>query len=140
VLGGEVVEGEQHVAILGQALDRLVVFRAVDFCERIEGGLGVLPGLGHPDVLKHSLGFALQTLRQPVEDVGGLVHPAALLARLGPHLGKRLPETERTVGDREFWPHRESAPFEIEQELLPRLRALPLKNGRPRTTGAMDGD
>ena len=28
VLGGEVVEGEQRVAILGQALDRLVVFDA----------------------------------------------------------------------------------------------------------------
>ncbi len=124
VLGGEVVEGEQHVAILGQALDRLVVFRAVGFRERIEGGLGVLPGLGHPDVLKRSLGFALQTLRQSVEDVGCLVHPAALLARLGPDLGKRLPEAERTVGDREFRSHRKSTSLEIEQEFLPGLRAL----------------
>ena len=70
------------------------------------------------------LGFALQTLRQPVEDVGSLVHPTALLARLGPDLGKRLPESERTVGDREFWPYRKSAPLEIEQEFFPRLRAL----------------
>jgi hypothetical protein len=29
MLGREVVEGEQLVAILGQAVDRLVVFRAV---------------------------------------------------------------------------------------------------------------
>src|SRR5436853_1516421 len=28
VLGGKIVEGEQHVAILGQTCDRLVVFRA----------------------------------------------------------------------------------------------------------------
>ena len=118
VLGGEIVEGEQHVAVLGQAFDRLVVLRAVDFRECIEGGLGVRPGLGHPDVLERPLGFALQTLRQPVEDVGGLVHPAALLARLGPDLGKRLPEAERTVSDREFWPYRKSAPLEIEQECL----------------------
>src|SRR5947207_1268672 len=124
VLGGEVVEGEQHVAVLGQAFDRLVVLRVVDFCECIEGGLGVRPGLGHPNVLERWFGFALQTLRQPVEDVGSLVHPTALLARLGPDLGKRLPEAERTVGDREFWPYRKSAPLEIEQEFFPRLRAL----------------
>jgi hypothetical protein len=31
-----------------------------------------------------------------------------LLARLGPDLGKRLPESERTVGDREFRSHRKS--------------------------------
>src|SRR4029077_17176607 len=123
-LGRKTVEGEQHVAILDQTFDRLVVLRAVDFRESIEGGLGVLPGLGHPDVLERPLGFALQTLRQPVEDVGGLVHPAALLARLGPDLGKRLPEAERTVGDREFWPYRKSAPLEIEQKFFPRLRAL----------------
>ena len=36
-------------------------------------------GLGHPNVLERSFGFALQTLRQPVEDVGSLVHPTALL-------------------------------------------------------------
>ena len=59
VLGGEVVEGEQHVAILRQAFDRLVVLRAVDFHESIEGGLGVLPGLGHPDVLQCPLGLCL---------------------------------------------------------------------------------
>ena len=52
------------------------------------------------------------------------MHPAALLARLGPDLGKRLPEAERTVSDREFWPYRKSAPLEIEQEFFPRLRAL----------------
>ena len=124
VLGGEVVEGEQHVAILGQALDRLVVLRAVDFRESIERGLGVLPGLGHPDVLKRPLGFGLQALRQPVEDIGGLVHPAALLARLRPDLGERLPEAERAVGDGELRPDRKSASLEIEQEFLPRLRAL----------------
>src|ERR1700704_3110553 len=124
VLGGKVVEGEQHVAILGQTFDRLVVLRTVDFRESIEGDRGVVPGLGHPDVLERPLGFALQTLRQFVEDVGSLVHPAALLARFGPDLGKRLPEAQRTFGDREFRPHRKSTSLEIEQEFLPRLRAL----------------
>jgi hypothetical protein len=60
----------------------------------------------------------LQALRQLVENVGALVHPAALLAGLGPDLGKRLPETERAVGDREFRPHRESTSFGIEQAFI----------------------
>src|SRR5438034_9459491 len=59
VLGGKIVEGEQHVAILGQTFDRLVVLRAVVFRESIEGGLDGLPGLGHHNVLERSLGFAL---------------------------------------------------------------------------------
>jgi hypothetical protein len=62
VLGGEVVEGEQHVTILRQAFDRLVVLRAVDFRESIEGGLGIPRGLGHPDVLKRNA-----SSRSPVE-------------------------------------------------------------------------
>ena len=50
--------------------------------------------------------------------------PTALAARPGPHLLDRLPEAERAVGDREFGRHRKPAPFEIEQQLAPALRAL----------------
>jgi hypothetical protein len=45
VLSGEVVESEQRVAILAEALDRLVIFAAVDFDEGIEGGFGAVSGL-----------------------------------------------------------------------------------------------
>ena len=41
VLGREVVKGEQHLAIFGQAGNRLVVLRAVLAREAIEGGLGL---------------------------------------------------------------------------------------------------
>ena len=51
VLGREVVEGQQCRAILGQAIDRLVVFDGLGPDEGIEGGFGVVPGLGHPDLL-----------------------------------------------------------------------------------------
>jgi len=51
MLGGEVVEGEQSVAILGQTLDRLLVFRAVALGEGRERGHGVGLRLGHPDIL-----------------------------------------------------------------------------------------
>jgi hypothetical protein len=37
----------------------------------------------------------VQAVRHLVQDVGGLVHPAALLAGCRPHLAERLPEAER---------------------------------------------
>ena len=124
VLGREVVEGEQRVAILDQALDRLVVFDAPGFDEGIERGERILLGLGHPDLLQRPLGFRLLALRQLVQDVGGLVHPAALAARLRPHFLDRLPEAERAVGDREFGADRKPAPLQVEEQLPPGLRAL----------------
>jgi hypothetical protein len=43
VLGREVVEGEQRVAILDQALDRLVVFDAPGLDEVVEGRNSIAP-------------------------------------------------------------------------------------------------
>src|SRR5271156_4781054 len=58
------------------------------------------------------------------QDIGGLVHPTALAACPRPHLLDRLPEAEGAVGDRELGSHRKPSPFEVEEELFPRLRAL----------------
>src|ERR1700682_365472 len=102
VLGREVVEGQQRVAIFDQALDRLVVFDAPGLDEDVERCERIVLGLGHPDLLKRSLGFRVLSLRQLVQDIGGLVYPAALAAGLRPHLLDRLPEAERTVGDCEL--------------------------------------
>src|SRR6202163_2312345 len=44
--------------------------------------------------------------------------------RVLPHLLDRLPEAEGAVGDRELGSHRKPPPFEVEEELFPRLRAL----------------
>jgi hypothetical protein len=55
VLGREVVEGEQRVAILDQALGRLVVFDAPGFDEGIERRERIVPGLGYPDLLQRPL-------------------------------------------------------------------------------------
>ena len=73
---------------------------------------------------KRPLGLRLLALRQLVQDVGGLVHPAALPAGLRPHLAERLPEAERAVGDGELGRDRQPAPLQIEQQLPPGLRAL----------------
>ena len=46
MLGREVIERQQHVAILGQLLDRTLVFDAVGFNDQIEGRIGLLLRLG----------------------------------------------------------------------------------------------
>src|SRR5215211_2337420 len=124
VLGREVVEGKQRIAILGQAVDRLSVFDAPGFDEGVESDERLLLGLGHPDLLQRPLGLRLLALGQFVEDIGGFVHPAALATRLRPHFFERLPEAQRAVGDRKLGPDRKPAPLQVEEELAPRLRAL----------------
>ena len=106
VFGRKIIECEQGLAILCQALGGLIVFQFVGCDEGVERGLGVLARLGHPDLLQCSLGFRLLALRQFVEDVGGLVHPAALLACGRPQLAERLPEAKRAVGDGQFGRYR----------------------------------
>ena len=99
MLGREVVEGEQRLAVLLQALGRLVVLDLVALDERVECGFGVGLRLRHPDLLQSPLGLPLLAYGEFVEDVGGLVHPAALLARLGPNFAERFPEAKRAIGD-----------------------------------------
>src|ERR1700704_6129473 len=52
VLGREVVEGEQRVAILDQALDRLVVFDAPGLDEGVERHERIPFSVDHPDFLQ----------------------------------------------------------------------------------------
>jgi hypothetical protein len=59
VLGRELVEGQQGVAILDQALDCLVVFDASGFDEGVEGEERILLGLGHPDRGRYPRHFRL---------------------------------------------------------------------------------
>src|SRR5262249_48924409 len=124
VLSREVVEAEQGVAILDQALDRLVVFDAPRLDEGVEGGKRIRLGLGHPDFLQCPLGFRLLAVRQFVEDVGGFVHPAALPAGVGPHLFDGLPKSKRAIGDRQLRANRQPTPLQIEEQFPPRLRTF----------------
>jgi hypothetical protein len=81
----------------------LIVFQLVGCDEGVERGPGVLARLVsaiHISAVTAWLG--LLALRQFAKDVGGLVHPAALLARGRPQLAKRLPEAKRAIGDGEF--------------------------------------
>jgi hypothetical protein len=70
----------------------------------------------------------MHRLRQDVEDVGGLVDPAALLPGLGPDLVQRLPEAQRAVaGGEELGIGGGEAVLvaRAQQELAPALGALP---------------
>jgi hypothetical protein len=74
--------------------------------------------------LQRALGFRLLALRQLVQHIAGLVHPAALAAGLGPHFLDRLLEAERAVGDRELGPDRKPASLQVEEKLLSGLRTF----------------
>src|SRR3954453_9578904 len=52
VFGGKIVECEQGLAILRQALSGPIVFQLVGCDEGVECGLGILVRLGHPDFLQ----------------------------------------------------------------------------------------
>ena len=52
VLGREVIEGKQRMAVFAEAGDSLLVLDAIAFDEAIECSLGVGSGLRHPDILQ----------------------------------------------------------------------------------------
>src|SRR5437660_11502374 len=124
VLGGEFVERQQRISILAQAVGRLLVFGRVALDEGVERQFGGGLGFGHPDLLQCALGLRLLALWQLGEHVGGLVYPAALLARFRPDLTGGLPEPERAIGDGKLRRHVEPAPLQVEQQIAPVLRAL----------------
>ena len=66
----------------------------------------------------------LKRFWQFVSDVGGLMHPTPLPARLSIHLAQRFPKTERPIPNGQGWPLREPATFEIAEQFFPRLLAL----------------
>jgi hypothetical protein len=71
VLGREVVEGEQRLSIFPQAFGDLVVFDGIGLDEGVERCFGVLPCLGHRDLLQCTLGFRVLALGQLIANVGG---------------------------------------------------------------------
>ena len=129
VFGGEVVEGEQRVAVFGQAIGRLFEFQRVALDEGVERGLSGGLGLGHPDLLQRTLGLWLLALRQLGEHVRGFVHPAPLRGSLRPHFTGGPPESERAVGDHQLGRAVEPSALEIEQKIAPIMRAFPCAIG-----------
>jgi hypothetical protein len=104
MLGGEVVEGEQCLAIFRQAFDGLLVLDAVSFDERIERSLGGRPSLRHPDILRARLALACRLFGSLFKTFAVLCTQQRCARVFGQHLVDRLPEAER----RQTEPARES--------------------------------
>ena len=124
VFGGKIIECQQHIAVLLETLDGLVILGAIGRQEVIEGFPGFILGLRHPDVVQMPFGLGLQAFRHLVQHVGGLVNPAALFARLPVNLAQSLPETQRPITPRQVGATFKAAPFQIEQQFLPTLLAF----------------
>ena len=122
--GGEVVEGQEFVAVLDQAFDGLGVFRAVGVDKQFELLAGIFPGLGLPDVVQRLLCLGLTALWQIVQNVSGLMHPAPLLPGGGIDFLKSCPKSHGSIADRQFRSV-EAAAFEPQQDLAPALGAFP---------------
>jgi hypothetical protein len=124
VLSGEVVEGEQRVTVLGEAFSRLRVAGAKGCQEAVEGFLCLGPGLVVLDLGQGRLVLGLDRFGQLIEDVGGLVHPAALSGDIRPDLLEGLPEAQGAVADRDLGRVLEATCHEAQQHLLPGLGAF----------------
>ncbi len=91
---------QQLVAVLRQLLGGLRTFLAAGVDEALERGLGMVPALGHPDLLQRLLGPGLDAFGQDVQDAARLAQPAAPVAGVRIRLVERGPEPQGPVADR----------------------------------------
>ena len=82
VLGREVVERQQHVAVFGQTCHGLRELRLVVRRKVIERRVRILSRRRHPDLVQLGLGPGLHPLGHFVQYVDRIVDPASLLAGL----------------------------------------------------------
>ncbi len=124
MLGREVVEGQQLVAIPEQAFGGLWVFRLEGFDEQIECVKRVRSRFRLPDVMQRLLGLGLGSFGKVVEHVAGLVNPAALLTGAWVDLLQGGPEPHCAVADGEFRGGKPTT-FQAEKHFAPVLAAFP---------------
>ncbi len=75
----------------------------------------------HPDFVQVGFGPGLQGFRQRVEDVAGLVHPAALARRFRVDLVERGPEAQCTIADGQARSEGQPTIDQITQDVQPRF-------------------
>src|SRR5437763_8955742 len=78
-----------------------------------------------PDLAQVRLGRRLNGLGQLVEDIGGLVHGAALMPGRRRHLLERLPKAKRAVAGGQFRRDRQATRPQLNQQFAPALDAFP---------------
>ncbi len=124
MLGREVEEGQERVAVLGQAFHSLGIFGAVFLGEDRDGGLGARPVRRVSHLAKVRLHVRLHRLRHLVQDVGDLMHPATLMPGSGEDLVERLPEAHGAVADGDLRRGRQSAGLQVNEQFAPALCTL----------------
>ena len=130
MLGREVVEGQQRLAILGQAGDGLVVLVARIWRGSVSiASSAVGAGLGRPNLAK----VCLRCWAAPIS--ASLFNTLAVLCTqqrwcrvAAKDLLQRLPEAERAVADGQFRRTVEPTGFQVDEELAPDSARSP---GRP---------
>src|SRR5690606_38083266 len=110
--------------VLLEAGRRLGILRFVGRDEQVERLMRFGARRGHPDLVQLLFRVGLHMFGHLVQHVGGLVHPAALLASTRPDLTQRRPEPQRAIRDRKLRLNLQSTLPHIQQQLLPRLFAL----------------
>ena len=95
----------------------------------IEGPVGRRLRLRHPDVVEHGFRLGLHARGKRVQHIGRLVDPTALLPGLRKHFPHRAPKAEAAVPDGQLGIDREPAVPDVQQQLAPRLFALPVAIG-----------
>ncbi len=119
MLGREIVEGQQGLPVLLQTSHRLRVLGLVRLDKMVEGLVGRGPVLGHPDLLQGLLCPGLNGLRQVVQHVRHLVHPAALMTGPGIHFIPCRPEAKSAVSHRQLRRPFEATLLQVPQHLPP---------------------
>ena len=76
------------------------------------------------DVLQMAFCFGLNGFRQCVQNIAGLVHPAALFAGLSKHLAQGIPEAGRAVTNGQVGGLAQAAVFQVQQQFAPALTAF----------------
>ena len=71
-----------------------------------------------------ALGPRLNGFGHGVQDIAGLVHPAALLASCAKHLAQGIPETECAVADGQAGGLAQAAALEVQKQFAPALAAF----------------
>ena len=101
-----------------QARDSLGVLLTEGVTEAFPSLLGLKAAFGQTDLMQHLLGFGLQRIRQLIQHVGRLVHPAQLRMRLGIYLSQRGPEPQRAVSNSQSGTPAQSAVFQVSEKDL----------------------
>ena len=118
VIGWEIVETEELLFILGQAFAGGWELRFVEAEEFLVSFEDILLRYCHLHVVDSLLRLALSALGHLVEDVGGLVNPAALGAGGGELFGSRRPETLRTIASSQSWELLQPSVFQVPENFL----------------------